>query len=126
MSVIALFLLVALLIPILGIVVDSPIGRALARRLEGPVQSPPHVGHARSAIAFDILRRWLTASGYDVTFLRNVTDIDDKILHNAGHEDIPWWALATRRGRLRCICRKRRRCTCWCAGEDWRKRCRSI
>jgi len=66
----------------------------------GPtVQSPPHVGHARSAIAFDILRRWLTAIGYDVEFLRNVTDIDDKILHNAGHEDIPWWALATRNTR---------------------------
>jgi cysteinyl-tRNA synthetase len=66
----------------------------------GPtVQSPPHVGHMRSAIAFDILRRWLSASGYDVTFLRNVTDIDDKILHNAGHEDIPWWSLATRNTR---------------------------
>jgi cysteinyl-tRNA synthetase len=66
----------------------------------GPtVQSGPHVGHARSAIAFDILRRWLLASGYEVTFLRNVTDIDDKILHNAGHEEIPWWALATRNTR---------------------------
>ena len=66
----------------------------------GPtVQSPPHVGHARSAIAFDILRRWLIASGYDVTFLRNVTDIDDKILHNAGHEDVEWWDLATRNTR---------------------------
>ena len=43
MSVIALFLLVALLIPILGIVVDSPIGRALARRLEGPGTTPPDV-----------------------------------------------------------------------------------
>ena len=43
MSVIALFLLVALLIPILGIVVDSPIGRALARRLEGPQDTPPDV-----------------------------------------------------------------------------------
>src|SRR4051794_21845329 len=53
----------------------------------------------RSAIAFDILRRWLSASGYDVTFLRNVTDIDDKILHNAAHEDVPWWALAARNTR---------------------------
>jgi uncharacterized SAM-binding protein YcdF (DUF218 family) len=41
MSVIALILIIALLIPILGIVVDSPIGRALARRLEGPQQIPP-------------------------------------------------------------------------------------
>src|SRR3954470_5305471 len=66
----------------------------------GPtVQSPPHVGHMRSAIAFDILRRWLATTGFEVTFLRNVTDIDDKILHNAGHEDIPWWGLATRNTR---------------------------
>jgi hypothetical protein len=41
MSIIALILLVALLIPIIGIVVDSPIGRALARRLEGPQATPP-------------------------------------------------------------------------------------
>jgi cysteinyl-tRNA synthetase len=63
------------------------------------VQSPPHVGHARSAVAFDIVHRWLRATGHDVTFLRNVTDIDDKILHNAGHEGVPWWALATRNTR---------------------------
>jgi cysteinyl-tRNA synthetase len=66
----------------------------------GPtVQAPPHVGHLRAAVAFDILRRWLTASGYDVVFATNVTDIDDKILHNAGHEDIPWWRLAERNTR---------------------------
>ncbi len=66
----------------------------------GPtVQSPPHVGHVRSGIVFDQLRRWLIASGYDVTYIRNVTDIDDKILHNAGHEDVPWWALAERNTR---------------------------
>jgi len=58
------------------------------------VQASPHVGHVRSGINFDILRRWLVASGYKVTFIRNVTDIDDKIIHNAGHEDMPWWALA--------------------------------
>ena len=58
------------------------------------VQSPPHIGHIRCGVNFDILRRWLTASGYDVTFIRNVTDIDDKILHKAVHEEIPWWAVA--------------------------------
>jgi cysteinyl-tRNA synthetase len=40
------------------------------------------------------LRRWLIAKGFDVTFVRNVTDIDDKILHKAVHEEIPWWAVA--------------------------------
>jgi cysteinyl-tRNA synthetase len=58
------------------------------------VQAPPHIGHIRSGVNFDILRRWLMASGYEVTFVRNVTDIDDKILHKAVHEEIPWWAVA--------------------------------
>ena len=58
------------------------------------VQAAPHVGHIRSGVNFDILRRWLSATGYDVTFIRNVTDIDDKILHKAVHEEIPWWAVA--------------------------------
>ena len=58
------------------------------------VQAPPHIGHIRSGVNFDILRRWLTATGFDVTFIRNVTDIDDKILHKAVHEEIPWWAVA--------------------------------
>ncbi|CAB5240309.1 unannotated protein [freshwater metagenome] len=58
------------------------------------VQAPPHIGHVRSGVNFDILRRWLIASGYETTFIRNVTDIDDKILHKAVHEEMPWWAVA--------------------------------
>ena len=58
------------------------------------VQAAPHIGHVRSGVNFDILRRWLTKSGYDVTFIRNVTDIDDKILQKAVIEKMSWWALA--------------------------------
>jgi cysteinyl-tRNA synthetase len=58
------------------------------------VQAPPHIGHVRSGVNFDILRRWLSKSGYNVTFIRNVTDIDDKILHKAVHEKAHWWAVA--------------------------------
>ena len=60
------------------------------------VQAPPHIGHIRSGVNFDILRRWLVRSGYKVTFIRNVTDIDDKIIHKAGHEEIPWWQVAAK------------------------------
>ena len=58
------------------------------------VQAAPHVGHIRSGVNFDILRRWLVASGLETMFIRNVTDIDDKILHKAIHEEAPWWAVA--------------------------------
>ena len=68
----------------------------------GPtVQSAPHIGHLRSALVYDQLRRWFLATGERVTLIRNVTDIDDKILDGAraaqeagGHEE--WWALAYR------------------------------
>ena len=63
------------------------------------VQAPPHIGHIRSGVNFDILIRWLRASGYDVTYCRNVTDIDDKILHAAHHAEVPWWAVAERNQR---------------------------
>ncbi len=49
---------------------------------------------------FDILRRWLISSGYAVTFVRNVTDIDDKILHTAKHDQMPWWAVAMKYERV--------------------------
>jgi cysteinyl-tRNA synthetase len=58
------------------------------------VQSEPHVGHIRSGVNFDVLRRWLSASGYDVTFIRNTTDIDDKILAKAAEQGRPWFNLA--------------------------------
>ena len=58
------------------------------------VQAPPHIGHIRSGVNFDILRRWLIASNFEVNFIRNVTDIDDKILHKAVHEEMAWWAVA--------------------------------
>ena len=58
------------------------------------VQSEPHVGHVRSAVNFDVLRRWLTRQGYAVTFIRNITDIDDKILVKAAEQDRPWYNLA--------------------------------
>jgi cysteinyl-tRNA synthetase len=51
-------------------------------------------------VNFDILRRWLINSGYGVTFVRNVTDIDDKILHTAKHDQMPWWAVAMKYERV--------------------------
>ena len=63
------------------------------------VQAPPHVGHIRSGLVFDILQRWLVRSGFDVTFVRNVTDIDDKIITRGAEEGVPFWQIAMRNER---------------------------
>lgn len=58
------------------------------------VQSGPHIGHLRSGVNYDVLRRWLVHSGYAVTFVRNITDIDDKILAKSLEQGRPFWAIA--------------------------------
>jgi len=60
------------------------------------VQSAPHLGHIRKEVVFDVLRRWLTFSGLDVTVVANVTDIDDKILEKSAEAGVPWYAHAYR------------------------------
>jgi cysteinyl-tRNA synthetase len=58
------------------------------------VQALPHIGHMRSGVCFDILSRWLAHRELTVTFVRNVTDIDDKILAKSAEAGEPWWAWA--------------------------------
>jgi cysteinyl-tRNA synthetase len=64
------------------------------------VQSPPHIGHLRSAVNYDVLRRWLERSGLRVTFIRNITDIDDKILVKSTEAGVPFWSLAYANERI--------------------------
>ncbi|KAF4406654.1 MULTISPECIES: cysteine--tRNA ligase [Streptomyces] len=60
------------------------------------VQAAPHIGHIRSGLNFDIMRRWFEYRGYDVTFIRNVTDIDDKIIAKEAETGEPWWSIGYR------------------------------
>lgn len=55
-----------------------------------------HIGHARVMVAFDVVNRWLRHSGYDVTYVRNITDIDDKIIRRASENGEPFQALVAR------------------------------
>ena len=52
--------------------------------------APAHIGHGRSAVAFDIVRRWLTHRGYQVTFVYNITDVEDKIIAASARESRGW------------------------------------
>ena len=60
------------------------------------VQDVPHLGHARTFIAFDVVQRWLRINGYAVTYVRNITDIDDKIIRKAGEAGESIFALTSR------------------------------
>ncbi|HEX5116459.1 MAG TPA: cysteine--tRNA ligase [Pseudonocardiaceae bacterium] len=64
------------------------------------VQGIPHIGHVRSGLNFDVVRRWLAHGGLDVTLVRNVTDIDDKILTKAADAGRPWWEWAATHERI--------------------------
>ncbi|MER7006704.1 cysteine--tRNA ligase [Dactylosporangium sp. NPDC000555] len=64
------------------------------------VQAGPHIGHLRSGVNYDVLRRWFAKSGYAVTFIRNITDIDDKVLQKAIEAGRPFWSIAYANERL--------------------------
>ncbi|MCU1642971.1 MAG: cysteine--tRNA ligase [Nocardia sp.] len=70
-------------------------GRASVYLCGATVQGEPHIGHVRCGVAFDVLRRWLQANDYEVAFVRNVTDVNDKILDKAADAGRPWWEWAT-------------------------------
>src|SRR5438552_11452689 len=62
----------------------------------GPtVYGPPHLGHGRQSLVYDVLRRYLTWSGYDVRHVSNVTDVDDNVINTANAEGIEWTEVAT-------------------------------
>ncbi|MDT4994505.1 MAG: cysteinyl-tRNA synthetase [Actinoplanes sp.] len=64
------------------------------------VQSVPHIGHLRSGVNYDVLRRWLLHTGLEVTFVRNLTDVDDKILDKSVEQGRPFWAIAYENARV--------------------------
>jgi cysteinyl-tRNA synthetase len=63
------------------------------------VQGIPHIGHVRGAVNLDVLRRWLTHGGADVRYVRNVTDVEDKVLLKAREAGRPWWEWSARHER---------------------------
>ena len=70
-------------------------GKTVRMYVCGPtVYDHAHIGHARSAVVFDVIRRWLEYRGYKVIYVRNYTDIDDKIIKRSREEGIPWYEVA--------------------------------
>jgi len=62
----------------------------------GPtVYGPPHVGHGRFSLVFDVIRRYLEWSGFEVTYVSNITDVDDNIINRAARENVDWTDVAT-------------------------------
>src|ERR1044072_3585431 len=59
------------------------------------VYGPPHLGHGRFSLVFDVLRRYLLWSGLDVTYVSNITDVDDNIINRAARENVDWTEVAT-------------------------------
>ncbi|HZE37475.1 MAG TPA: cysteine--tRNA ligase [Stackebrandtia sp.] len=64
------------------------------------LQGPPHIGHLRSGVNYDVLTTWLRRSGLDVTLVRNLTDIDDKVLAKSVERQRPWWAISYANERI--------------------------
>ena len=76
---------------------DPRVAGTVSMYVCGPtVYGPPHLGHGRFSLVFDVLRRYLEWSGNDVVYVSNITDIDDNILRRAEREDRPWQEIATR------------------------------
>ena len=71
-------------------------GKASIYLCGATVQGAPHIGHIRSGVNFDMLSRWLTYRGFEVTLCRNVTDIDDKIINKANEAGVEYWRIAQR------------------------------
>jgi cysteinyl-tRNA synthetase len=96
-----------------------------------------HIGHARMMMAFDVVQRWLKASGYRVTYVRNITDIDDKIIKRAVERGITIGQLTD---EMTAACTRTLRCArassrpassrappstcrrCWRSSNAWRPR----
>ena len=61
------------------------------------VQNKPHVGHIRASLSAEVMRRWFEHLGYEVTYVYNFTDVDDKIIERANSEGIDYASVSERK-----------------------------